>query len=310
MKGSSVISLLIKEKAKQIGFDDCGISRVEYLEEEAGCLNKWIDQEMYAGMLYMKRNCDKRLDPAKLMEGAKSVISVILNYYPQQFQNDPDAPVISKYAYGKDYHSVIKGKLSNLLNFIEENIPGATGRAFVDSAPVMEHAWAKKAGLGWIGKNSLLLTKKFGSYVFIGELIVNIELDYNGKPVKDLCGNCTKCIDACPTKAIVSAGVVDARKCISYHTIENKTSDMPVALRGKFMNRVFGCDICQDVCPWNQSIDSNNTPDFNPDQEFLTMSSEDWLRLNKTTFNKLFKDTPLERAGYNGLKRNISFLSA
>ncbi len=262
----------------------------------------------HAGMGYMAKNREKRLNPSRLVEGARSVISVILNYFPETQQNDPSVPVVSKYAYGKDYHFVMKNKLHLLLDYIRNLIPGASGRAFVDSAPVMEHAWAEKAGLGWIGKNSLLLTKKFGSFVFIGELIVNTELEYN-EPVKNLCGSCQKCIKACPAKAIVSEGVIDAGRCISYHTVENSTSDMPLHLKSNFMNRVFGCDICQDVCPWNNNLLPHKTPEFNPKQKFLQMTREEWFQLNREKYEELFIKTPLERAGFQGIRRNLEFIA-
>lgn len=307
MDTQKTYSRQIRKEALRIGFGACGISRAEHLKEESVHLDNWLKQGMHAGMVYMEKNREKRLDPTKLVEGAKSVISVIMNYFPGQKQKDPSAPVVSKYAYGIDYHKVMKVKLNHLLDFIRVNIPDATGRTFVDSAPVMEHAWAQKSGLGWIGNNSLLLTKKYGSFVFIGELIVNAELDYD-EPVKNMCENCRKCIDACPTKAIISAGIVDARKCISYHTIENKTEEMPEDMKGKFHNRVFGCDICQDVCPWNKNLLPHKTPEFNPKQEFLDMTREEWFQLSKDKYEALFIETPLERAGFEGVRRNLGFI--
>ena len=308
MNEQATYSALIKTEARRLGFSDCGISRAGFLKEDAVHLEAWLDSGYNARMEYMEKNNEKRADPTQLVEGAKSVISVILNYYPNVQQEDPEAPIVSKYAYGKDYHIVIKDKLHHLLSFIREKIPGATGRVFTDSAPILEHAWAQRSGLGWIGKNSLLLTTKFGSFVFIGEIIINSELEYDQSTVHDLCGSCRNCIDACPTGAIVTERVVDAGKCISYHTIENKTPDMPEGLRDAFKNRVFGCDICQDVCPWNQRISPHNIPEFEPVMDFITLKREDWMQLNEEKYTGLFKDTAIERAGYKGLKRNIEFI--
>lgn len=309
MNNKTTYSSRIKTEAIRLGFNDCGISEAGYLESDAVHLNSWLQNGYNADMAYMEKNQEKRVDPSVLVEGAKAVISVILNYFPEEQQNDPDAPVVAKYAYGKDYHFVMKEKLYHLLRYIQELIPGAKGRVFSDSAPVLEHAWARRSGLGWIGKNSLLLTTRFGSFVFIGELIVDVELEYD-RPINDLCGSCRACIDACPTGAIVSEKIVDANKCISYHTIENKSPDMPSHLKDRFLNRMFGCDICQDVCPWNRKLSPHNTPDFIPDQEFLFMNRKDWFRLNEEKYNKLFKGTAIERAGFNGLKRNLGFIES
>jgi epoxyqueuosine reductase len=253
---------IVKQKALEAGFDDCGISSAEYLSDHAPGLNDWLNKGYHADMHWMSNHLEKRCDPTQLVPGAKSVISVLLNYYSPNKQKDPEAPVFSKYAYGKDYHKVVKKKLKALFNALKEEIPDIEGRAFVDSAPVMEHAWASRSGLGWIGKNSLLISKKFGSFVFIGELIVNTELNY-GSSIKDYCGNCTLCINECPTHAITSDRTVDSNKCISYHTIENK-DELPEDLRNNFFNRVFGCDICQDVCPWNRDLKAHNIPEFEP----------------------------------------------
>lgn len=254
----------------------------------------------------MENYFDKRLDPRLLVDGAKSVVSLLLNYYPHVSQTDSQAPKISKYAYGKDYHFVIKDKLKLLTDFIRKNIGDVNGRAFVDSAPVMDKAWAKKSGLGWIGKNNNLINKQSGSYFFIAELIIDLELEYDG-PIADYCGTCTRCIDACPTNAIVQPYVVDGSKCISYFTIELK-ENIPVEMKGKFENWAFGCDVCQDVCPWNRFSSPHNEPMFSPKKELIDMSKNDWEEITEDIFNKLFFDSPLQRPGYKGLKRNIDFL--
>ena len=299
-------SFLIKQKALELGFSECGISAVRALEEEREPLQKWIAENMNGNMGYMANHFEKRLDPAKLEEGSKSVISVLINYFPSHKQTDPAAPRISKYAYGRDYHFVVKEKLSELLTFIRSEISPCRGRGFVDSAPILERALAKAAGLGWIGKHSLLINKYHGSYVFIGELIIDLELAYDLPFTSDHCGTCTRCIDACPTRAIIADRVVDARKCISYHTIENK-EEAPVALRENFENQIFGCDICQDVCPWNRVISPNQTNDFKPIEGLLEMEKNDWDELDRPTYNKMFRNSALERAGYPRLMRNISY---
>jgi len=300
-------SFLIKQKALELGFSECGVSAVRALEEEREPLQKWIAENMNGNMGYMANHFEKRLDPAKLEEGAKSVISLLINYFPAQKQTDPAAPKISKYAYGRDYHFVVKEKLSELLTFIQSEISPCSGRAFVDSAPILERTLAKAAGLGWIGKHSLLINKYHGSYVFIGELIIDMELAYDLPFTSDHCGTCTRCIDACPTRAIIADRVVDARKCISYHTIENK-EEAPVALRENFENQIFGCDICQDVCPWNRVISPNQTKDFKPIEGLLEMEKKDWYKLDRPTYNKMFRNSAFERAGYPRLMRNISYL--
>jgi len=297
---------LIKTEAKRLGFLSCGISRGEFLEEEAPRLEKWLKNEMHGDMQYMENHFDKRLDPTKLVEGSKSVISLLLNYFPSGAQEDKTAPKISKYAYGTDYHFVIKDKLKALLNYIQEEIGDIQGRAFVDSAPVLDKVWAARSGLGWIGKNSNLLTQQVGSFYFIAELIVDLELDY-GNPTTDHCGNCTACIDACPTQAIVEPYVVDGSKCISYFTIELKDS-IPADFKGTFDNWMFGCDVCQDVCPWNRFSKLHNEPLFNPNPELLTMSKNDWEEITQDVFNRLFKNSAVKRTKYLGLKRNIKFL--
>ena len=300
-------SLQIKEKALELGFSACGISAVRSLDEERGRLQNWLSNGMNASMAYMANHFEMRLDPAKIEEGAKSVISVLINYYPSQKQTDPTAPIISKYAYGRDYHLVVKKKLNNLLIFIQTVISPCRGRAFVDSAPVLERPLAKAAGLGWIGKNSLLISKEFGSYVFIGELIIDLELNYDTPFVADFCGNCTRCIDACPTGAIVSSRAIDARRCLSYHTIENK-EEVPEEIRKNLNNRIFGCDICQDICPWNKKVKPNQSIDFVPIEGLLEMGKSDWHELSRDKYTKIFRHTAFERAGYEQIRRNASYL--
>ncbi len=299
-------TFLIKQEAHRLGFDFCGISRAEYLEKEAPRLEKWLAQNMNGEMKYMENHFDKRLDPRLLVNGAKSVISLLLNYYPDEKQKDETAPKISKYAFGKDYHSVIKEKLKFLVNFIEENIGKINARIFVDSAPVMDKVWAAKSGLGWIGKNSNLINKKHGSFFFIAELIVDLELEYDS-PVKDFCGSCTACMDACPTDAIVEPYIVDGSKCISYFTIELKNA-IPNEMKGKFDQWIFGCDICQDVCPWNRFSKRHNEPLFNANPKLLEMEKSDWEEITEEIFNQLFKHSAVKRTKFKGLKRNIDFL--
>ncbi len=253
----------------------------------------------------MENHFDKRLDPTLLVEGAKSVVSLLLNYYPSEIQNS-DTYKISKYAYGQDYHQVIKDKLKELLFSIQENIGNVSGRAFVDSAPVLDKAWAAKSGLGWIGKNSNLITQKVGSFYFIAELILDLELVYD-TPTTDHCGSCTACIDACPTEAIVSAHVVDGSKCISYYTIELK-ENIPPEMKGKLNDWAFGCDICQDVCPWNRFSKPHQEPLFNAKPEILSLSKKDWEEITEETFRVVFKDSPIKRTKFKGLQRNIDFL--
>lgn len=297
---------LIKTEAKRLGFLSCGISKAGFLEEEAPRLEKWLKNNMHGEMQYMENHFDKRLDPTKLVEDSKSVVSLLLNYYPEATQEDVAAPKISKYAYGMDYHFVIKDKLKQLLNYIQEEIGEVSGRAFVDSAPVLDKAWAAKSGLGWIGKHSNLLTQKTGSFYFIAELIIDLELEYDA-PVTNHCGTCTACIDACPTQAIVEPYVVDGSKCISYFTIELK-NEIPTHVQGQFDNWMFGCDVCQDVCPWNRFSKSHNEPLFNPHPELLSMTKKDWEEITQEVFSKLFKKSAVKRTKYAGLVRNIQFL--
>ncbi len=299
------ITFLIKTEAKKLGFQDCGISRAGFLDKNAAHLTTWLSNNMHAGMNYMESHFDKRTDPVKLVPGARSVISVILNYYQPEVKNDNKIPQISKYAYGRDYHKVVKRKLKKLLEIIRGVDETVTGRFFVDSAPVLERAWAARSGLGWIGKNSNLINRKYGSFIFIGELIINLDLEYDN-PAKDYCGNCTKCIDACPTNAIVADRVIDANLCISYHTIENK-GEIDNSLKGKMGNWVFGCDICQDICPWNEEVETTIEPDFLPRNMILEMTGDDWNKLDEEKYNQLFSGTTVKRAEFSGLKRNIKF---
>ncbi len=305
MNHKSKYTQLIKSEAKRLGFLSCGISKAEFLEEEAPRLEKWLKENMHGEMQYMANHFDKRLDPTKLVEGSKSVISMLLNYYPQDKQREGTYKV-SKYAYGQDYHHIIKSKLKLLQEFITENIGEVNGRAFVDSAPVLDKAWAAKSGLGWIGKHSNLLTQKIGSFYFIAELIVDLELDYD-HPVTDHCGSCTACIDACPTQAIVGPKEVDGSKCISYFTIELK-DEIPLSYKGKFDDWMFGCDVCQDVCPWNRFSKPHKEPLFDPHPDILEMTKKDWEEITEDVFRKVFKKSAVKRTKFSGLQRNIAFL--
>jgi epoxyqueuosine reductase len=303
----SAYSELIKTEAKNLGFIFCGIAKAEFLEDEAPRLEEWLKKDMHGEMQYMENHFDKRLDPRLLVDGAKSVISLGLNYYSDHAQADPLAPKISKYAYGSDYHTVIKDKLKQLLQIINEKIGEVGGRAFVDSAPVLDRAWAKKSGLGWIGKNSNLISKQVGSYFFLAELIIDLELEYDIEPTADHCGTCTRCIDACPTDAIVGPYVVDGSRCISYLTIELK-NEIPAEFKGKMDNWMFGCDICQDVCPWNRFSVLHNEPAFEPHPELLSLNGDDLQEITQDIFQKVFKNSAVKRTKFNGLKRNIDFL--
>lgn len=296
---------LIKAEAQRLGFLSCGVSKADFLENEAPRLEQWLKSGFQGEMSYMENHFDKRLDPRLLVDGAKSVVSLLLNYYPSQFQNQ-ESYKISKYAYGQDYHFVIKDKLKDLLHFIQDEIGEVSGRAFVDSAPILDKAWAAKSGLGWIGKHSNLLTQKKGSFYFIAELILDLELDYN-VPTTDHCGTCTACIDACPTEAIVAPYVVDGSKCISYFTIELK-DNLPQEMKDKFDDWMFGCDICQDVCPWNRFSKPHNEDSFQPKAEILNFTKSDWEEITDETFRKVFQKSAVKRTKYQGLKRNINFL--
>ena len=298
---------LIKTEAKRLGFLSCGVSKAEFLEEEAPKLESWLNQNKHGKMQYMENHFDKRLDPTLLVEGSKSVVSLTYNYFSEQLQHDSEAPKISTYAYGMDYHYVLKNKLNQLLEFIKEEIGDVHGRAFVDSAQILEKAWAKKSGLGWIGKQSNMLTQKVGSFYFIAELIIDLELEPD-HAVTDHCGSCTACIDACPTDAITEPYKVDGSKCISYFTIELK-ENIPTEMGGKLDNWMFGCDVCQDVCPWNRFSKQHNEPLFNPKPELLSMTKKDWEEITQETFNKVFKNSAVKRTKYSGLTRNIRFLN-
>jgi epoxyqueuosine reductase len=295
---------LIKSEATRLGFSFCGISRAEFLEEEAPLLEQWLKNSYHGQMSYMENHFDMRLDPRKLVPGAKSVISLLLNYYPEKEQ-DTEASTykVSKYAYGKDYHKVLKKKLKELHHFITDEIGEVNGRAFVDSAPVMDKAWAKKSGLGWMGKNTNIITKSSGSFYLIAELIVDLELEYDS-PTKDYCGSCTRCIDACPTDAIIEPYKVDGSKCISYLTIELR-ENIPSEFHGKMDNWIFGCDICQDVCPWNRFSKPTKEAAFSPLPGLLEMNKQDWDEITEEVFIKVFEGSPLKRAKFEGLKRNV-----
>ena len=295
--------------ATALGFSFCGISKAEFLEEEAPRFEAWLKRNYQGSMSYLENHFDKRLDPTLLVPGAKSVISLVYNYYPDKDlnHNKSDNLKIAKYAYGEDYHFIIKDKLKILLSKIREEVGQVSGRVFVDSAPVHERAWAKKSGLGWIGKNSLLLNKSMGSFFFLAELIIDLELEYDG-PVKDYCGTCTACMDACPTDAIPEPYVVDSSKCISYFTIELKEA-IPDTVKGKFENWIFGCDICQDVCPWNRFSQPHKEKRFEAHPELEQMKPHDWKEITNDVFEKLFKNSAVKRTKLEGLKRNISFVA-
>lgn len=300
----STYSALIKGQARALGFDFCGISKAEFLAEEAPRLEKWLKNKHHGEMKYMENYFDKRLDPRLLVDDAKSVISLLYNYYPEKHQTS-NVPKISKYAYGQDYHEVIKAKLHEFLYSLKEKIGNINGRVFVDSAPVMDKTWAAKSGLGWVAKNSNLINKQYGSFFFIAELIIDLELDYDG-PIKDYCGTCTRCIDACPTNAIVEPYIVDGSKCISYLTIELK-DEISTEFKDKMNGWAFGCDVCQDVCPWNSFSKPHNEPLFN-NSPALNFSESDWHDMTEETFNLVFKHSAVKRTKYKGLKRNLKFI--
>ena len=303
----SEISSFIKKEAEKLGFLSCGIAKARYLEEEAPRLEAWLKNNHQASMTYMENHFDKRLDPRKLVDGAKSIISLSLNYFPKEIQSHQDY-LISKYAYGEDYHFVIKRKLKLLMETIREKLGDVQGRAFVDSAPVMDKVWAKEAGLGWIGKHSNLLSKKLGSFFFLAELIIDIECQYDTPINTDHCGTCTKCIDACPTQAIIEPYVVDANKCISYLTIELK-DEFPAEMKNTYENWIFGCDVCQDVCPWNRFSLPTNIDEFTPAGEWFYYTKKDWEDLKQESFEILFKQSPIKRTKYEGLMRSIKVVN-
>jgi epoxyqueuosine reductase len=298
---------IVKETAALLSFDYCGIAKAQFLNDDARRLETWINKGMHGNMHYMEKHFDMRTDPSKLVPGAKSIITLLINYFPEEKQNH-DSPKISKYAYGKDYHDVIRAKLNHFFFILKEKIGDIHGRGFVDSAPVLERAWAQKSGLGWIGKNGNLINKKQGSFFFIASLITDLDLLADEEGIKDYCGTCTKCIDECPTDAILPNKVVDGSKCISYFTIELKDALIPDKMKGQFDNWLFGCDVCQDVCPWNRFSKPNKVDGLKPINEILHYSISDWNELTETKFNIIFKDSPLKRSKYNGIKRNLAFL--
>ncbi len=301
-------SQLVKTKAAELGFDFCGISKAQFLETEAPRLENWLNQHQHGQMHYMANHFDKRLDPRKLVEGARSVISVLLNYYPdKKLPESPEDLKISKYAYGTDYHFVLKDKLKTLTAFVTETIGDINARVFVDSAPVMDKVWAAKSGLGWVGKHSNLINREIGSFFFIGEIICDLDLWPDGA-IKDYCGTCTRCIDACPTDAIVAPYVVDGSRCISYFTIELKEA-IPAEVKGQFENWIFGCDICQDVCPWNRFAKPHQTPAFDLHPDLQQFTNTDWLEITEDIFAEIFRKSAVKRTKLDGLKRNIVFVS-
>ncbi len=298
---------LIKQKARTLGFDFCGIAKAEFLETEAPRLEAWLNQNYHGEMAYMANHFDKRLDPRKLVEGAKSVISVLLNYFPKEELPSENNYKLSKYAYGEDYHFVLKDKLKTLMQFITEEVGEVSGRVFVDSAPVMDKAWAAKSGLGWVGKHTNLLNRQMGSFFFIGELILDLELEYDN-PVGDFCGTCTRCIDACPTDALIAPYQIDGSKCISYFTIELKEA-IPDEVKGKFEDWIFGCDICQDVCPWNRFARPHQTPAFEPHSTLQGLTKNDWEEITEEVFKDIFRRSAVKRTKLKGLQRNIRFVT-
>lgn len=306
IENKSKHAALIKAEALRLGFMSCGISKADFLEVEAPRLERWLNKQMHGQMSYMENHFDKRLDPRLLVEGAKSVVSLTLNYYPEETQIE-DSYKISKYAYGEDYHYVIKDKLKELLFFIQSEIGDVDGRVFVDSAPVLDKAWAAKSGLGWVGKNNNLINRKNGSFFFIAELIIDLDLETDG-PTTDHCGTCTKCIDACPTGAIESPYIVNGSKCISYLTIELR-DDIPTEFANKLDDWMFGCDVCQDICPWNRFAKPHNEPRFIPNNELMRLEKREWRELTKETFSEIFKKSAIKRTKYDGLLRNMKFLA-
>ncbi len=300
-------SQFIKDQAIRLGFSSCGIAKATFLEEEAPKLETWLRSDFHGKMGYMENHFDKRLDPTLLVEGAKSVISLSYNYFPSEVQKG-NTYKIAKYAYGEDYHHVVKDKLFQLLEIMRDEIGEINGRCFVDSAPVMERAWAERAGLGWQGKNTLLIQKKKGSFFFLAELIIDLDLEYDHPFTTDHCGNCTKCIDACPTQAILPNSTIDAKKCISYLTIELR-DNIPTEFKDKMQDWMFGCDICQDVCPWNRASKPNTETLFQPKENMLEITKQDWEELTEETFKKVFKKSAVKRTKYSGLIRNVKLLS-
>ena len=299
---------LVKQMAVQYGFDYCGIAKAVPLDEDARRLENWLNKGMNGNMHYMENYFDLRIDPSRLVPGARSVITLLKNYYPSEI---PEQELkISKYAYGKDYHEVLRPRLQSMISALQDKIGQFNGRGFVDSAPVLERAWAQKTGLGWIGKNGNLINKQSGSFYFIATLITDLDLDYDDPMAKDYCGSCTKCIDACPTEAILPGKVINGSKCISYFTIELKDEIIPSEMKGKFANWMFGCDICQDVCPWNRFSHPHHEEAFTPLPEILNLTTKEWEELSEEMFRKLFKFSPLSRSKHKGIQRNIRFLKS
>lgn len=304
---SQAHSNLVKQLASELGFEHCGIAKAMFLDEDAKRLESWLNNSFHGNMQYMENYFDLRVDPTKIVPGAKSVITLLKNYYPAQ-QSNSETPKISKYAWGKDYHEVIRQQLKEFLFRLQEKIGTINGRGFVDSAPVLERSWATKSGLGWIGRNGNLITKQSGSFFFIATLIVDIELEYDDPFAKDYCGSCTRCIDACPTGAILDNKVINGSKCISYYTIELKDALIPQEMQGKFDNWMFGCDVCQDVCPWNRFSKPNTEPAFTPIPEILNLSTSEWESMTEEQFKQTFKDSPLKRTKWKGIQRNLKFI--
>ena len=307
MSAKETNTKLIKSVASKLGFSYCGIAKAERLDADAKKLEAWLSKGMQGVMHYMENNFDARVDPTKLVPGAKSVLTLLLNYFPTTHQHT-DAPKISKYAYGTDYHEVIKSKLKLLLQSIKVNIGDINGRGFVDSAPVLERSWAVKSGLGWVGKNGNLISKQNGSFFFIATIICDLELEYDSPFVKDYCGTCTKCIDECPTEAILPNKIIDGSKCISYFTIELKDALIDEGMKGKFNNWMFGCDVCQDVCPWNRFSKPTTETNFAPIPEILNLSTKEWNEMTEETFKQIFKNSPLKRTKFAGIQRNLKFI--
>ena len=307
LKTKTLHTAIVKQTAASLGFDFCGIAKAKKLDDDAKRLESWLHKGLHGGMTYMENHFDLRIDPQKLVPGAKSVITLLLNYFPAQKQNE-SAPKISKYAYGKDYHDVIRSKLREFLQRLNEQVGEVVGRGFVDSAPVLERSWAQQSGLGWIGKNGNLINKKVGSFYFLATLITDLDLEYDDPVAKDYCGSCTRCIDSCPTDAILPGKTIDASKCISYFTIELKENTIPGEMKGKFANWAFGCDICQDVCPWNRFAKPTHETEFNAIPELINMTTDEWETLTEESFKNIFKDSPVRRAKFNGIKRNLQFL--
>jgi epoxyqueuosine reductase len=308
MSPQKQLSLFIKQEAASLGFAACGIAPSEKPKEDTQRLNNWLQNGFHAGMDYMQKHAKLRSDPGSLVENAKSVIVFLYNYYPSKMMEADSSYLVSAYAYGQDYHDVIREKLNILISKLKEQIPEISIRGFVDSAPVLERAWATRAGLGWIGKNSMLISKRNGSYFFISELITDLELEYDQPMGGNYCGDCSRCIEACPTSAITDLKTVDANKCISYLTIENK-DEIPEAFKGKYEKWIFGCDICQQVCPWNKYSTPHNEPAFNPKPSLMEMQKEDWEQMDTEQYARIFKKSAVKRAKFAGLKRNIEFLS-